>query len=136
MWNESRAEGIALAEVTVALAIVAALAVSALTLVGTQLRVAAIAAETLEAAVLAEYLIGRLELSSTEDLQPFGSRTGRFGPPLERYRYTVDIEPIAAESGLLQIGILVLGPRGTFALQTRMRVGPGAQLQPSIRSAP
>lgn len=115
-------EGFTLLEAVVALVIVGLTATAVLTAVGAELRGAARAQRGLEAAALAEYRLGTLQLREPAALYPLADSLarGRFAPPFEEYRWSATVRPVRGELALFDLAIRVEWEGGTYPLHTRL----------------
>jgi type II secretory pathway pseudopilin PulG len=112
--------GISLFEAVAALAIVGAVAVSALSAAGGEMRTAARARRALEVEALATSRLDFLALMSDQQLQnlPDSVGKGTFDPPLDNYKWVTTATPLSTQAGVYDIRISVDWKEGTYALRS------------------
>jgi type II secretory pathway pseudopilin PulG len=112
--------GVSLFEAVAALAVVGAVAVSALGAAGGEMRTAARARRALEVEALATSRLDFLTLMSDQQLQnlPDSVAKGTFDPPLDNYKWTTTASPLSTQAGVYDIRISVDWKEGTYALRT------------------
>ena len=122
MWRGSDVRGFTLLEVTVALAILGLVLVGAFAAEGADLRASRKAADSVEAAALAEHLLARMELLPPDEFaRLFAGEEGWIEPPLDRYRWHAAARPIPGESELAEVRVTLDWPGGSLAVDTRLR---------------
>ncbi len=112
--------GISLFESITALAIVGVTSISALSVVGAELRTAERARRALEVEALLAERVGMLPLLTDRDLQrlPDTIAEGRFPEPLEEYAWTTSSSPSILYSGLYDVELAVTWPGGRTVVRT------------------
>lgn len=112
--------GFTLLESIGAVLIVGILSTAALGLIAEDLRFARRSASTIEAAALAEDLLFRSEFMRWDSLTSYGeASTGQFAVPLDRYRWHLEIAPVAQDDELVQATATISWPGGGYTVSTR-----------------
>jgi hypothetical protein len=78
-----------------------------------------------EASVLAEDLLFRTPFLRWDSLTAFGTQgEGRFGAPLDRYRWAIRTAPVPGEPELVEAVVTVVWEDGAFTASTRYGPSP------------
>lgn len=125
MYPRVERNGFTLLEAVVALAIVAAVLIGALSAAGAQLRASAGAADAVVAASLAEDLIELSALRGPDGAARLVMReeSGRFEPPLDDFAWSTRAIRLPEESGLAELQVEVSWPGGMVTVATRLWLG-------------
>ncbi len=112
--------GVSLFEAIAALAIVSVTTISALSVVGAELRTAEKARRALEVEALLAERAGMLPLLTDRDLQrlPDTIAQGRFAEPLAAYSWTTTSAPSIAYPGLYELELSVVWSTGQTTVNT------------------
>jgi type II secretory pathway pseudopilin PulG len=118
--------GFTVLEAAVALAIVGVSAIGVLSSIGAQARGLEHARAQLEASMLAQRTLTRLQTIDRGGLDPLPDslRKGRFDPPFETYDWESSVTPVPNETDLLELRVVVHGAIGEFELRTRRHLPP------------
>lgn len=118
--NSSARHGVSLFEAIAALAIVALTTISALSVVGSELRTTEKARRALEVEALLAERVGMLPLLTDRDLQrlPDTVAQGRFPEPLNAYQWTTASAPSISYPGLYDIELSVVWANGRTTVNT------------------
>ena len=123
-------KGITLFEAVASIAIVGAVAASALSAVGSQYRTTARAQRALVVEALATSRLDFLDLLSADrDLQslPDTVAQGEFPAPMDEYTWKTEVSPVSDEAGLYNVLITVLWKDGQYQLKSRAYRRPALQ---------
>ncbi len=123
--------GISLFEAIAALAIVSVTTISALSVVGAELRTAERARRALEVEALLAERVGMLQLLTDRDLQrlPDTIAEGRFPAPLDEYAWTTSSTPSIAYPGLYDVELAVAWSSGQSVVRTAQYRRPPLAMQ-------
>lgn len=123
--------GFTLIEAVIALTIIGVAAAGALASFGAQLRGARAARESAELVALAQDVRARVALTNESPASlPDSLRRGRFEEPFATHRWEVRIEPAPGPLPLDRLTIRVLGPGGSFAVQSLASRAPAPARRP------
>lgn len=120
MRNRSR-RGFALLEAVIALAIIGAAVVGAMSAFGSDLRAAERARNALTVSTLARSRLARLELATASELAalPDSLSHGAFAAPFARYQWKAAALPVRGEPDLYDIRVTVSWDDGQTELRSR-----------------
>jgi type II secretory pathway pseudopilin PulG len=112
--------GVSLFEAVASLAIVGAVAVSALSAVGGEMRTASRARRALEVEAIATSRLDFLALMSDQQLQnlPDSVAKGTFDKPLDEYKWVTTATPLATQAGIYDVQIEVDWKDGSYVLHS------------------
>lgn len=113
--------GVTVFEAAAAMAIVGIVAISALEVVGSEMRTAERARRAVEAAALAEQRLDWLDFLNETQLRsmPDSVKAGQFAAPLDEYRWQTSAAPASTMAGVYDVTVRITWPdSGAFQVRT------------------